>query len=242
MANAANTDSFILDWHLVALPVLQEKSPKDPLSIFKKWVAEMLILSPIPPLLHGDSEGETLQPEVDLSNFAQWFTGLLRRSPAAYADIDRYLRGIMPDLKDIQNPDIGRDFHRLTVNFATGKATFSVPFSGLSDGEKCFVICATVIAANRAYGPLVCFWDEPDNFIGISEVGHLVLALRRSVGAGGQFIATSHNPEAIRAFSDENTFLVYRNSHLEPTLLRKVSDLDIHGDLVSALTRGDAEP
>ena len=101
------------------------------------------------------------------------------------------------------------------------------------------MICAMVLAANEAYGPLLCFWDEPDNYLALSEVGHFVLALRKAFQSGGQFIATSHNPEAIRRFSDENTLVLYRKSHLEPTIVRPLTELrasgDFSGDLVEAL-------
>lgn len=30
-----------------------------------------------------------------------------------------------------------------------------------------------VLAANHHHDPLFCFWDEADNFIGLSEVGKL---------------------------------------------------------------------
>jgi len=99
-----------------------------------------------------------------------------------------------------------------------------------------------VLAANNAYGPLLCFWDEPDNYLALSEVGHFVLALRKEFHSGGQLITTSHNPEAIRRFSDENTLVLYRKNHLEPTIVRTVKDFQISGDLVSALVRGDVEP
>jgi len=59
----------------------------------------------------------------------------------------------MPDLKDIQNRPVGKDTRSLTVQFSTDQGTLSVPFTDLSDGEKCFMICATVIAANDADGP-----------------------------------------------------------------------------------------
>ena len=104
------------------------------------------------------------------------------------------------------------------------------------------MICALVLAANEAYGPLFCFWDEPDNYLSLDEVGHFVLALRKAFQSGGQFIATSHNPEAIRRFSDENTLVLYRKSHLEPTIVRPLSEIQVNGDLVSALIRGDVEP
>jgi len=104
------------------------------------------------------------------------------------------------------------------------------------------MIAALVLAANDAYGPLLCFWDEPDNYLALPEVGHFLLALRKAFQSGGQFIATSHNPEAIRRFSDENTILLHRKSHLEPTTARKLDELHLKGDLVGALIRGDLEP
>ncbi len=122
------------------------------------------------------------------------------------------------------------------------QGNLSLPFEDLSDGEKCFMICALVLAANDAYGPVLCFWDEPDNYLSLSEVGHFVLALRKAFQSGGQFIATSHNPEAIRRFSDENTLVLHRKNHLEPTIVRPLSQLQVSGDLVSALIRGDVEP
>ena len=231
--------TFGIDWHLVALPIVQERSRKDPLFIFKQWLAQMLILRPIPSLILGDSKQETLQPNLQVTNFAAWFSGLLAHAPAAYAEIDAYLKLVMPDLKDIKNPATGTDWRRIAVQFSNDLGTLNLPFEDLSDGEKCFMICAVVLAANNAYGPLLCFWDEPDNYLALDEVGDFVVALRRAFQSGGQFIATSHNDEAIPRFSDENTFLLHRRNHLEPTIVRPVSELQIHGDLVSALARGD---
>lgn len=233
---------FRIDWHLVALPIVQERSSNDPLSIFKKWLARMLILRPIPALIGGDSKEETLLPNPQVTNFAAWFSGLLADAPSAYSDVDSYLKLVMPDLKDIKNPMIGPDSRSLVVQFSTNQESLSLPFSDLSDGEKCFMICALVIATKNAYQPVVCFWDEPDNYLALDEVGHFVLALRNAFRSAGQLITTSHNPEAIRRFSEENTLLLYRNSHLEPTVVRTAKDMNISGDLVSALVRGDLEP
>ncbi|MEI6640064.1 MAG: hypothetical protein WCL46_10115 [Chlorobium sp.] len=129
----------------------------------------------------------------------------------------------------------------MTVRFEVDHAQLSVDFSELSDGEKCFFLCALVVAANRCYGPLFCFWDEPDNYISLSEVGFFLASLRQSFQGSGQILVTSHNPEAIRKFSNENTFVLDRKSHLEPTLVRLLAELPVSGDLVSALIRGDIE-
>jgi ABC-type cobalamin/Fe3+-siderophores transport system ATPase subunit len=232
---------FGLDWHLAALPTVQELSDKDPLFIFKQFLKRMLILNPVPVHIKGTSEGENLQPTVDVENFGAWFTGLLALAPSAFSTIDRYLREIMPDIQDIKNPVVGKDSRSLIVQFKNQQGTIDIPFQDLSDGEKCYMICALVLAANRAYGPLACFWDEPDNHLNLAEVGHFVTALRKEFESGGQFIATSHHPEAIRRFSDENTFVLGRRSHLEPTIVRPLAEMQVQGDLIAALTLGDVE-
>ncbi len=238
----AKEAKFPIDWHLVALPIVQQESAKDPLSAFKQWLGRMLILRPIPSLIGGDSEQPTLQPNLQVTDFAAWFSGLLASAPSAYSKIDEYLNQVMLDLKDIKNPLVGRDARSLVVQFSNDQGSVTLPFKDLSDGEKCFMICAVVLAANDAYGPLLCFWDEPDNYLALSEVGHFVLALRKAFQSGGQFIATSHNPEAISRFSEENTLVLHRKSHLEPTIVRPLDELQVNGDLIDALVRGDVEP
>jgi predicted ATPase len=235
---------FSIDWHLVALPIIQQQSAKDPLFVFKQWLARMLILRPIPPLISGNSDDETLEPNPQVSNFGAWFAGLLANAPSAYTKIDKYLKQIMPDLEDIRNPLAGGDSRKLEVQFTSdpGPGSVCLSFEDLSDGEKCFMICAMVLAANDANGALLCFWDEPDSHLALSEVGHFLLALRKAFQSSGQFIATSHNPEAISRFSEENTLLLYRKSHLEPTIVRPLGELHVNGDLVDALIRGDVEP
>jgi ABC-type cobalamin/Fe3+-siderophores transport system ATPase subunit len=237
-ANA--TGQFLVDWHLIALPIIQAQSASDPLLVFKTWLAQMIILAPIPALMSGESSGEgALLPKRDASNFGDWFSGLLGQYPAAYRTIDEYLRQIMPDFGDIQNAMVGKEAKSMLVQFAANGNNFRIQFDDLSDGEKCFFLCAVVLAANKHYGPLFCFWDEPDNYLSLSEVGHFVIALRRSFSNGGQLLITSHNEEAIRKFSDNNTWIVDRKSHLEPTLLRHLDEVPVAGDLVSALIRGD---
>lgn len=232
---------FRIDWHMAALPIIQEQSTNDPIFVFKQWLARMLILRPTPGLISGDSKEETLQPNTQVTDFGAWFSGLLAYAPAAYTKIDDYLKQVMPDLKDIRNPPVGKDSRSLVVQFSTDLGSLVLPFEDLSDGEKCFMICALVLAANDAYGPVLCFWDEPDNFLAPAEVSHFVLALRRAFQSGGQFVATSHNPEAIRSFSDETTLILSRQNHLEPTRVRPLSEMHIAGDLMTALVRGDVE-
>lgn len=233
---------FHIDWHLVALPIVQEESQTSPISILKQWFARMLILRPVPSLIGGGSDTETLEPDKECTNLGAWFAGLLAYAPAAYSKMDGLLRQLMPDFRDIRNPVVGKDARNLEIQFAKDGGILKVPFADLSDGEKCFLIGALVSASNQSYGPLFCFWDEPDNYMAPDEIGHFVMDLRSCFEASGQWLATSHNPEAITRFANENTFLLHRNSHLEPTVVRPLSALDIKGDLAGALVRGDLVP
>ena len=238
--------SFLIDWHLVALPIVQLKSPNapesNPLLVFKQWLSRILILRPLPSLITGDSTEETVHPNPQVTDFGAWFSGLIAEAPSAYTQVAEYLKQVMPDFNDIKNPVTGQGSRSLVLQFADHEATVTLPFADLSDGEKCFLICALVLAARASYDQLVCFWDEPDNFLSLDEIGHFVMTLRQAFRSGGQFLATSHNSEAIRRFSHENTIVLQRRSHLEPTIARSLSDMRISGDLVEALTRGDVEP
>jgi predicted ATPase len=235
--------NFRIDWHLVALPIIQWRAEDDPLDIFKRWLAGSLILRPEPNLIRGNSERETLQPNTDMTNLGAWFSGLLASTPAAYTEISEYLKQVMPDFQDLKNLASSTESRNLAIQFSNKLGRFTLPFGDLSEGEKVFVIYALVIAANASSGPLLCFWDEPDNHLTPSEVSPSMMALRRAFKSHGQLIATSHNPEAIRRFSDENTLYLYRNSHLEPTVARSLEDIraagSLKGDLIDALTRGD---
>jgi predicted ATPase len=224
----------------VALPIIQVLSEEDPENKFRNWLARMIILSPVPSLINGESQGESLEPSRNGSNLGEWVTGLLSRFPAAYSQVDEYLRSIMPDLSDIQNEPIGRNAKSLVIRFATDeKSTLAIDFSDLSDGEKCFFLIATVMAANKYYGPLLCFWDEPDNYLHLSEVQHNVAALRRAFGKSGQFIAAAHNEHVIYCFSSENTFVLDRANHLSPTVIRPLEDLTISKNLIENMLLGE---
>lgn len=238
---STNAD-FAIDWHMAALPIVQEQSETDPLFIFRQWLARLIVLRPVPALMRGESTGEHLEVGAAAADYAAWFSGLLAHTPAAYGVMERYLKELWPDFRDIQNPRVGPDTRSLAVHFANEQRQAGrFALGDLSDGEKCFLICATLLAANETYGPITCFWDELDGHLALSEVGHFVMALRRGFERG-QLIATSHNPEAIRKFSDDNTFVLFRRSHLEPAQVRPLADLNVNGDLVGTLIRGDLEP
>ena len=230
---------FLVDWHLVALSVIQDRSDTDDLSIFKTWLAQTVILAPIPALMSGDSTGATLEPVADCTNFGEWLSGLLGRYPAAYSPDRNVSAGGHAPFRRHPTGPVGSRHQAHDGVVPTRPGQYADRIQGTVQRREVLLLTAEVLAANKSYGPLFCFWDEPDNYLSLSEVGQFVMYLRRAFGSGGQLLATSHNPEAIRKFSDENTFLLSRNSRLEPTQVRRLDQLSVAGDLVEALIRGD---
>lgn len=233
---------FNMDWHLLALPVIQGPAASNDLERFREWLARMVLLAPQPRRMRTEALGDTLEPDEDAVNLADWLAGLIAHYPAAYAPLSAYLREVMPDLQDFRFERSGKESKSLLVRFKAGTAQHEFDFDALSDGEKCFFLCGVLLAANQAYGPLLAFWDEPDSHLAPSEVGHFVMALRRGFQPGGQILMTSHNAETVRRFSNDNTWVLGRKSHLEPTLIRPLAALTCGDDVVRALVCGELEP
>jgi predicted ATPase len=242
----ATDPAFRIDWHLVALPIVQEQNADDPLAIFKKWLANILILRPVPSLASGDSEQNASvlnTPNTRVTNVGAWFSAMITDSPTTYSQVSEYLKEVMPDFEKITNPIVGKDTRSMVFHFASGTQHAELALEDLSDGEKCFVIFALTIAVSAAFDPILCFWDEPDSFLAPDEVGQSITSLRRAFRDRGQLIVTSHNPEAIRRFAEANTLYLHRKSHMEPTIVTSVEDMrasgQFEGGFIDALLRGD---
>jgi predicted ATPase len=201
----------------------------------------MNLIAPIPANMTGFSEKASMELQPDASNYASCLRALLGQKPAAYSTFDSYLKAVIPDFSSIENVERGESGTQLIVRFEQEnlQPTLSVEFKALSDGEKCFFLSAYIIASSTVGSPVFCMWDEPDNHLSLSEVGQFITGLRKMAHRGGQFIATTHHPETVRKFSDENTLVLTRKSHMDPTVVRPLAELSYSGDLINALIRDD---
>lgn len=235
------SESFGIDWHLVGLPIINLRSGDRAIQEIKNYFATMILVAPFPKRMTGFSEEPTLELCEDAANYAACLRALLGQKPAAYGEFETYVKSYIPDFSSIEQVERGESGTQLMVKFAQQNPPreLSVEFQALSDGEKCFLLSAYIIASKSLGAPVFCMWDEPDNHLSLSEVGQFITGLRKMTNRGGQFLATTHHPETIRRFSDETTFVLTRRSHLEPTIVRSLADFPGHGDLINALIRDD---
>ncbi len=231
--------AFGLDWHTVALPVINERPGERAIQDLKAFFATMILIAPVPAEMTGFSEEPSMELEDDAANLASCLRALLGQKPASYNVFASYVEAVIPDFSSIENVERGESGTQLVVKFeqpGPGRS-LSVEFKRLSDGEKCFFLSAYIIACNAAGTPVFCMWDEPDNHLSLSEVGQFITGLRKMANRGGQFLSATHHPETVRRFSDETTFVLTRRSHPEPTVLRPLADFPYSGDLINALIR-----
>jgi len=233
--------TFRLDWHVFALPVIDEKPPERTIRDLTDFLGSLVLTAPVPTMMTGYSEQPSSQLEEDASNFASCLRKLLETDYALITTFTEHIKTVIPDFASIKNVDRGKDGKQLMVTFKPPDAreSFTLEFDALSDGQKCFFLSGYIVASHAAGHPIVCMWDEPDNHLSISEVGHFIMGLRKMANRGGQFIATSHHPETIRKFSDETTIVLTRKSQVDPTLPKLLKDIDYHGNLIDALIRDE---
>ncbi len=231
--------TFRLDWHTVALPVVNERPGDRAIQDLKTFFATMILIAPVPAKMTGFSEEPSMELKDDAENFASCLRALLGQKPAAYNVFASHVETVIPDFSSIENVERGENGTQLVVKFEQPdpQRSLSVEFKALSDGEKCFFLSAYIIACNTAGTPVFCMWDEPDNHLSLSEVGQFITGLRKMANRGGQFLSTTHHPETVRRFSDETTLVLTRRSHLDPAVVRPLADFPYSGDLINALIR-----
>jgi predicted ATPase len=237
----AGKEAFGLDWHVFALPIINERQEERNIESLKQFGASMILTDPLPTKMTGFSAEASTELEPDASNFASCLRGLLERKPAAYGEFDAQVKAAIPDFSSIENVTRGETGKQLIVHFqrANSREQLTVEFESLSAGEKCIFLSSYLVATNATSSPVVCIWDEPDNHLALSEVGQFITGLRRMTQRRGQFIATTHHPETVRKFSDETTFVLTRKSHLDPVVPKLLSEFAYSGDLIHALIRDE---
>lgn len=189
---------------------------------FCAMLADWILVMPIPSMMKtGRSTSSKL--DFDGGNFIVWLKRILSERPDAQGTFDRELRIALPDCLSYAWNDATiepTDNLYLTFGDGTDALPHAIAFGELSDGEKISVLGATLIALAQDGGRFLCFWDEPDNYLAISEVQGFVTRLRKYLRISGcQLVISSHNVETIRTFGIDSTKILHRASQREPTRL-----------------------
>jgi len=73
----ATSTSFLVDWHVVALPIFQIRGQDNPIERFRSWMSRLVLIAPVPTSITSESNEESLYPDEHVSNCTDWFIGVL---------------------------------------------------------------------------------------------------------------------------------------------------------------------
>lgn len=227
------------------LPLINNPNPDSYIETFKRYLRNYLFVKMWPLVMRGETEKDRVRLDIACGNFASWFLTAISEYPGVYAKTMEGVSRFVPELNALIFTPLGSESKRLFVRMGSGDNERMIPFAGLSDGEKCLLAMAALKAVNDEIAPVTCFWDEPDNFLSLSDVAAATAFLSSGFRKRGQLIVTSHNDEAILKFSAEDTFVFERESRLSSVVspvrtLKQVMHEDlIDNDIRTSLRIGD---
>jgi len=229
------------------LPLINHPSPSSGIEVFKLYLRKILVVKMWPFGIRGETEKDKGELNVSCGNFTTWFLNAISECPGVYAKTMGGVRQFIPELDSLIFTPVGVESKRLVVRMGRGDAERMIPFVALSDGEKCLLAMAAIKAINEEIAPVTCFWDEPDNFLSISEVAAAMAFLSSAFRQRGQLLVTTHNDEAILKFPAIDTFVLERESRLASvaspvrTLKQVMAEDSIENDLRTSLRLGDID-
>ncbi len=194
---------YPFDWHRSALATITERSENTKLSWFKRWLGNLLFISPDPRQMAVLADKEIPAPAKDLSNFAAWYRHLRLESSDQALISD--LRDAIPGFESMDLKDAGLGNRFLMTTFAAeapagqAKQNFSFAFNELSDGQRVLIGLYAVLHFALKPGSTV-FFDEPDNFVALKEIHpwlDKVLDRVEDEASNTQVFVISHHPELL---------------------------------------------
>jgi len=230
-----------------ALPLINNPSPDSDIEVFKRFCRNILFLKVWPLLMRSETDETKRNADVAFANFASWYLDRVTEIPGVYAETVQTMQRFVPEFNAIVFTPVAANSKRMMVRFSDGGAETLIPMAALSDGEKCLLVMSAIGAVNRQTAPVLCFWDEPDNFLSKSEVAAAVTELANMFQRRGQLIITTHDDEAIVKFDRDNTFVFERQGKLVPvrgdvrTLARVLDEDGVGTDLRTSLRMGDVD-
>jgi len=194
------------DWHRSALATIMPRGELQKLSGFKRWLGGIYCFRINPFTMGARSEGEDLNPRVDLLNIASWYRHLLQADPKQNIALLNSLREVMDDFSYLKLDPAGENIRLLAAEFDRGEDANAVKFylNQLSDGQRCLICLYTILHFVLAKGSTVII-DEPENFISLREIQPWLTAVADTVEGGkGQVLLISHHPEIINQWAPKN--------------------------------------
>jgi len=189
---------YPLDWSLSGLGALHERPDNQLLSRFKRALARLVLLRPVPQTMASESRSESLRLDWQAQNFVSWYRRAAQEYLGANSAFLTELGQVLPAFESLSIRQSGEDTRVLKAWFAApAGGRLEIDFSELSDGQKQLILLYALLYVLREEKPSL-FIDEPDNFVALREIQPWLAQLSDAIGSQiEQTVLISHHPELI---------------------------------------------
>jgi ATPase subunit of ABC transporter with duplicated ATPase domains len=168
---------------------------------FRNWLGGISCWRINPRSMGSWAEGEDREPREDLANFAAWYRHLVQAHPKENTAFLQDLRESLEGLDQLQLEHAGENVRILYAEFCKDGKRVRIPFSDLSDGQRCLICLYAITHFVVAKGGTVII-DEPDNFISLREIQPWLMSMEEMADDhDGQVILISHHPEILNQWA-----------------------------------------
>jgi predicted ATPase len=210
------------------------------LSDFKRRLEMVWPLRTSPDKMLPESQGESICPNDDLSNFAAWYRHLaLDRFTTVFDSAEFLGKEVLDGFRSLRLKSAGERSRELWAEFAV-HANENAPeksaefrFDELSDGQR--VLIALYTLAFAAGDETTLCLDHPENHLALPEIQPWLLRLADATEEGRcQAIIATHHPDIINLLAAHSGYWLERPSG-GPTRVRKIGEQDPSGLPLSEL-------
>lgn len=197
---------YPFDWTLSAVGALHERPDNQKLTRFKRELAKLIVVRPIPALMERESRGEQERLSHRMENFVSWYRHLAQEHMGAMVTLLGELKSCLPGFDSLSLKESGEDARALKALFAHpgGGKPLAFDFGELSDGQKMLIVLYTLVFGLKDES-VSLFIDEPDNFLALREIQPWLSNLADAIGDSvEQAVLISHHPEIINYLGGAN--------------------------------------
>lgn len=194
---------------LADLDVGPEHSRLTPFLAFMKRVGALKLM---PSQIASLTPAEHTTLDRSGKNFASWYRHLAQERPVEIHGLFEELRDALPGFRSLALVGAGNRGRQreLVARFASpGGGEHELSFEALSDGQRALIVLYALLVDLRSTSRLMLL-DEPESFVGLTEIRPWLYALRDSLGDRGQLLLISQHPEIIDVLAAERPLLFER--------------------------------
>ena len=202
------------DWNRSGLSAIYARHDNTKLTDFKQRLASAVFLRPCPPIMETDSQEETDELAMTGRNFPSWYRFIARQDISRQLELFQELREVIDGFDSLRLDGAADSTVTLRVLIKPNGLPKPIPykFRELSDGQRQLIFLHAVLFG-VSDEKRVLFFDEPDNYLALSEIEPWLTALMDASGRSiAQAILISHHPEMIDHLAREKGIWLTRES------------------------------